>query len=73
MESKAKRLGKPLFRLCTCWIHQQTHLWIQQQTPLCLQASVIEEPRPQEPVTLLDTTSRPQRHRQPADRYGDSI
>ncbi|KAL1421191.1 hypothetical protein MTO96_049726 [Rhipicephalus appendiculatus] len=37
--------------------------------------SLTEEPAPQEPVTQPDTTtaSRPQRHRQPPDRYGDSI
>ncbi|KAL1430638.1 hypothetical protein MTO96_014832 [Rhipicephalus appendiculatus] len=37
--------------------------------------SLTEEPAPHEPVTQPDTTtaSRPQRHRQPPDRYGDSI
>ncbi|KAL1466851.1 hypothetical protein MTO96_026361 [Rhipicephalus appendiculatus] len=37
--------------------------------------SPTEEPAPQEPVNQPDTTtaSRPQRHRQSPDRYGDSI
>ncbi|KAL3182431.1 hypothetical protein MRX96_007612 [Rhipicephalus microplus] len=44
-------------------------------SPVSSSFSLTKEPGPQEPVTQLNTTtaSRPQRHRQLPDCYGDSI